>query len=51
MSYIKGKAFVEPNTGNAKLKVQFFWLLKPGFCSQKPIPRQAVFKIKTLHFV
>lgn len=24
-SYIKGKAFVEPNTGNAKLKVQFFW--------------------------
>jgi apolipoprotein D and lipocalin family protein len=25
ISYIKGKAFVEPNTGNAKLKVQFFW--------------------------
>jgi apolipoprotein D and lipocalin family protein len=24
-SYIKGKAFVEENTGNAKLKVQFFW--------------------------
>ena len=24
-SYIKGKAFVEVNTGNAKLKVQFFW--------------------------
>ena len=24
-SYIKGKAFVEKNTGNAKLKVQFFW--------------------------
>ena len=24
-SYIKGKAFVEANTGNAKLKVQFFW--------------------------
>lgn len=24
-SYIKGKAFVEPNSGNAKLKVQFFW--------------------------
>lgn len=23
--YIKGKAFVEKNTGNAKLKVQFFW--------------------------
>ena len=25
MSYIKGKAFVEKNSGNAKLKVQFFW--------------------------
>jgi apolipoprotein D and lipocalin family protein len=25
ISYIKGKAFVEPNSGNAKLKVQFFW--------------------------
>ncbi|MBK7093998.1 MAG: lipocalin family protein [Saprospiraceae bacterium] len=24
-SYIKGKAFLEKNTGNAKLKVQFFW--------------------------
>ncbi|MDI1353811.1 MAG: lipocalin family protein [bacterium] len=24
-SYIKGKAFVEANSGNAKLKVQFFW--------------------------
>jgi apolipoprotein D and lipocalin family protein len=24
-SSIKGKAFVEENTGNAKLKVQFFW--------------------------
>lgn len=24
-SYIKGKAFVQKNTGNAKLKVQFFW--------------------------
>ncbi|MBA3706533.1 MAG: lipocalin family protein [Bacteroidetes bacterium] len=24
-SYIKGKAFVNKNTGNAKLKVQFFW--------------------------
>lgn len=23
--YIKGKAFVEKNSGNAKLKVQFFW--------------------------
>ncbi|CAN5314994.1 hypothetical protein BH09BAC5_BH09BAC5_07580 [soil metagenome] len=24
-SYIKGKAFVEKESGNAKLKVQFFW--------------------------
>jgi apolipoprotein D and lipocalin family protein len=24
-SYIKGKAFVVPNSGNSKLKVQFFW--------------------------
>ena len=24
-TYIKGKAFVIENTGNAKLKVQFFW--------------------------
>ena len=24
-SYIKGKAFVQKNSGNAKLKVQFFW--------------------------
>jgi apolipoprotein D and lipocalin family protein len=24
-SYIKGKAFVKKNTGNAQLKVQFFW--------------------------
>ena len=24
-SYIKGKAFVTPNSNNAKLKVQFFW--------------------------
>lgn len=24
-SYIKGKAFVEKNSGNAKFKVQFFW--------------------------
>jgi len=24
-SYIKGKAFIEKNSGNAKLKVQFFW--------------------------
>ncbi|MBM3437461.1 MAG: lipocalin family protein [Bacteroidetes bacterium] len=28
LSYIKGKAFVEPNSGNAKLKVQFFWPFK-----------------------
>ncbi|MDZ7612331.1 MAG: lipocalin family protein [Flavobacteriaceae bacterium] len=27
-SYIKGKAFVEKNSGNAKLKVQFFWPLR-----------------------
>lgn len=27
-SYIKGKAFVEKNTGNAKLNVQFFWPFK-----------------------
>ena len=25
VSYIKGKAFVEEGSGNAKLKVQFFW--------------------------
>lgn len=25
VAYIKGKAFVEPESGNAKLKVQFFW--------------------------
>lgn len=24
-SYVKGKAFVEKDSGNAKLKVQFFW--------------------------
>jgi apolipoprotein D and lipocalin family protein len=24
-SYIKGKAFIQKNSGNAKLKVQFFW--------------------------
>jgi len=24
-TYIKGKAFIEKNSGNAKLKVQFFW--------------------------
>jgi apolipoprotein D and lipocalin family protein len=27
-AYIKGKAFVQKNTGNAKLKVQFFWPFK-----------------------
>jgi len=27
-SYIKGKAFVEEGSGNAKLKVQFFWPFK-----------------------
>jgi apolipoprotein D and lipocalin family protein len=30
-SYIKGKAFVEKNTGNAKLKVQFFWPFKAKY--------------------
>jgi len=28
VSYIKGKAFVEKDTGNAKLLVQFFWPFK-----------------------
>jgi len=27
-AYIKGKAFVQKNSGNAKLKVQFFWPFK-----------------------
>jgi len=27
-SYIKGKAFIEKNSGNAKLLVQFFWPFK-----------------------
>ena len=27
-SYIKGKAFIDPDTGNSKLKVQFFWPFK-----------------------
>jgi len=27
-SSIKGKAFIDPGTGNAKLKVQFFWPFK-----------------------
>ena len=27
-SYIKGKAFIDKNTGNSKLKVQFFWPFK-----------------------
>ncbi len=30
-SYIKGKAFIEKNTGNAKLKVQFFWPFKGSY--------------------
>jgi apolipoprotein D and lipocalin family protein len=30
-SYIKGKAFVVPGTGNAKLKVQFFWPFKGDY--------------------
>lgn len=28
VSYIKGKAFIVENSGNAKLKVQFFWPFK-----------------------
>jgi apolipoprotein D and lipocalin family protein len=27
-SYIKGKAFIKKNSGNAKLQVQFFWPFK-----------------------
>ena len=30
-SYIKGKAFVEAGSGNAKLKVQFFWPFKAKY--------------------
>ena len=30
-SYVKGKAFVEKNSGNAKLKVQFFWPFKAKY--------------------
>ena len=30
-SYIKGKAFIEKNSGNAKLKVQFFWPFKASY--------------------
>ena len=30
-SYIKGKAFVVSNSGNAKLKVQFFWPFKAKY--------------------
>ena len=30
-SYIKGKAFVEKNSGNAKLKVQFFWPFRAAY--------------------
>ncbi len=31
VSYIKGKAFVQPNTGNAKLKVQFFFPIRAKY--------------------
>lgn len=31
LSYIKGKAFVEKGSGNAKLKVQFFWPFKGDY--------------------
>lgn len=30
-SYIKGKVFVVENSGNAKLKVQFFWFFKSKY--------------------
>ncbi len=30
-SYIRGKAFVQKNSGNAKLKVQFFWPFKGDY--------------------
>jgi len=30
-SYAKGKAFVQKNSGNAKLKVQFFWPFKGNY--------------------
>jgi apolipoprotein D and lipocalin family protein len=30
-SYIKGKAFAEKDSGNAKLKVQFFWPFKAKY--------------------
>ena len=30
-SYIQGKAFVQENSGNAKLKVQFFWPFKGSY--------------------
>ena len=30
-SYIKGKAFVEKNSGNSKLKVQFIWPLRAKY--------------------
>lgn len=31
VSYIKGKAFVQQGSGNAKLKVQFFWPLRAKY--------------------
>jgi apolipoprotein D and lipocalin family protein len=31
VSYIKGKAFVTKNSGNAKLKVQFFWPFRASY--------------------
>lgn len=31
LSYIKGKAFVEKNSGNARLLVQFFWPFKAKY--------------------
>jgi apolipoprotein D and lipocalin family protein len=31
VSYIKGKAFIDKDTGNTKLKVQFFWPFKAKY--------------------
>lgn len=31
VSYIKGKAFIEDNSGNSKLKIQFFWPFKAKY--------------------
>jgi apolipoprotein D and lipocalin family protein len=31
LSYAKGRAFVQPNSGNAKLRVQFFWPFRGSY--------------------